>query len=133
MGRREYRLFVYGTLVRGEEMHRLLARARYFGEARTAPRFTLLDLGSCPAMTRGGRVAVWGELYAVDGPTLAALDRYEWHPRHYRRETVLLADGETAIAYLVAPGRIRGVPRIASGDWRRRKRPNPRIPRTDFI
>lgn len=132
MGPREYRIFVYGTLVRGGPRHRMLARARFLGEARTAPRFTLLDLGSCPAMTRGGRAAVRGELYAVDGPTLAALDRYEWHPRYYRRETVRLSDGGTATAYLVAPGRIRGVPRIASGDWRLRERPRPRIRKTPF-
>lgn len=110
----------------------MLARARFLGEAWTAPRFTLLDLGSCPAMTQGGRAAVRGELYAVDGPTLAALDRYEWHPRCYRRETVRLADGATAIAYLVAPGRVRGAPRIAGGDWRWRKRRRPRIPKTPF-
>ena len=110
----------------------MLVRARFIGEAWTAPSFTLLDLGSCPAMTKGGRVAVWGELYAVDGPTLAALDRYEWHPRYYRRETIQLADGATATAYLVAPGRIRGAPRIAGGDWRQRRSPRPRIPRTAF-
>lgn len=126
------KLFVYGTLVEGEDRHGLLKRARCLGEAWTAPRYTLFDLGSCPAMTFGGRTAVRGELYEVEGPVMMALDRYEWHPRYYRRETVPLHHGGRATAYLVAPGRIRGVPRIASGDWRERRRPMPRIPKTIF-
>lgn len=110
----------------------MLKRATHFGEAWTEPCYTLFDLGSCPAMTAGGQTAVRGELYEVNGPVMMALDRYEWHPRYFRRETVRLDGGGRAVAYLVAPGRIRGVPRIASGDWRRRRRPMPRIPRTIF-
>jgi gamma-glutamylcyclotransferase (GGCT)/AIG2-like uncharacterized protein YtfP len=127
-----HRLFVYGTLTQGEDRHGLLRRANHLGEAWTEPRYTLHDLGSCPAMTSGGRTAVRGELYEVVGPIMMLLDRYEWHPRYYRRERIHLYDGGRAVAYLVAPGRIRGVPRIASGDWRRRRRPMPRIPRTIF-
>lgn len=133
MGKREYRLFAYGTLARGEVRHGLLHRARFMGEVRTAARYTLLDLGPCPAMMQGGSVSVWGELYVIDGLTVAMLDRYEWHPRWYRRETVSLQNGETALGYLIAPGRLRGLPRIESGDWRLRKRPNPRIRKTDFV
>ena len=129
----KYRLFVYGTLVRGESRHGMLARARDLGEAWTEPRYTLFDLGNCPAMISCGKLSVRGELYEVDGLTITALDRYECHPRFFRRETVLLTGGEQVIAYLVAPGRIRGLPRIVSGDWRQRVRPMPRIRKTIFM
>jgi gamma-glutamylcyclotransferase (GGCT)/AIG2-like uncharacterized protein YtfP len=56
---------------------------------------------------------------------MMALDRYEWHPRYYRRQSASLIGGEEALAYMVAPGQIRGVPLVASGDWRRRLRPTP--------
>lgn len=127
-----YRLFVYGTLAQGGDRHGLLVRGRHLGEAWTDTRYTLFDLGSCPAMTAGGRTSVRGELYEVGRVSMMALDRYEWHPRYYRRQIVSLIGGEEAVAYLVAPGRIRGMPLIESGDWRRRLRPNPRIRRTIF-
>jgi len=120
MWRLDYRLFVYGTLIRGQRNHRLLARARPLGPACTAPRFALHDLGRFPAMVSGGRNQVIGELYAVDGVTLAMLDNFEGHPRFFRRETVMLADGGTALAYLLPPGRVRGFGVVASGDWRDR-------------
>jgi gamma-glutamylcyclotransferase (GGCT)/AIG2-like uncharacterized protein YtfP len=128
----KYRLFVYGTLAKGEAKHRLLRHASHLGEAWTEARYTLFDLGSCPAMSVGGRTSVRGEVYMVHRSVMMELDRYEWHPRYYRRERVRLYDADDAIAYLVAPGRIRGVPRVASGDWRTRSRPVPRIPRTIF-
>lgn len=113
--------------MRGERRHGMLSRARLIGEARTAPRFTLHDLGRCPAMTAGGITAVHGNLYEADGPTMIAIDAYECHPRYFRRQTIPLDDGGVAVAYLVAPGRLRGFPTIAAGDWRLRSRPRPPI------
>ena len=59
-----------------------------------------------------------GEVYSVDSPTLAALDRLEGHPRFYRRTPITLAGGRHALAYLQAPDQTHGRPRITSGDWR---------------
>jgi gamma-glutamylaminecyclotransferase len=114
------RLFVYGTLMRGEPNHPLLSRARYLGAASTAPCFALADLGGSPALVAGGRTAVAGELYAVGPVTLARLDRFERHPFLYRRATIPLADGSAAEAYLMEALAVAGCPAIASGDWRRR-------------
>ena len=114
------RIFVYGTLMRGERYHHLLAKAHYLGPARTEPAFELVDLGTYPAMVPGGHTAVWGELYAVDAPTLATVDELEEHPRFYHRQPIRLEDGAEALAYLLSTAQVRGYPRIPSGDWRKR-------------
>ncbi len=115
------RVFVYGTLLRGEPNHHLLADAELLGEARTEPVFDLVSLGAFPAMIAGGETAVAGEIYEVDPPTLDTLDRLEGHPRFYRRRSVRLDDGGEVLAYLLTPDQARGRPRIDSGDWRRER------------
>jgi gamma-glutamylcyclotransferase (GGCT)/AIG2-like uncharacterized protein YtfP/predicted GNAT family N-acyltransferase len=115
----ERKVFVYGTLMRGERNHRLLARVRFLGEAITAPRFELAHLGAYPALVPGGKTAIAGELYAVDAATLAALDDLEAHPHYYQRTVIELSDGELVEAYLLDGEHASGRPRIAAGDWRR--------------
>jgi|1186.fasta_scaffold140837_3 gamma-glutamylcyclotransferase (GGCT)/AIG2-like uncharacterized protein YtfP len=62
-------LFVNGTLMRGDVLHRNLDGARLVSEARTAPRYRLYSIGDVhPGMidaTDGG-VSVRGELYELD-------------------------------------------------------------------
>ena len=74
------RLFVYGTLMRGEPNHHYLAQSRFLGEARTEPAYTLVSLGAFPTMVPGGQTSVVGELYETDRRTLLAIDRLEGHP-----------------------------------------------------
>jgi len=112
------RVFVYGTLLSGEPNHRLLRGARLVGAARTQPRFTLYDYGPFPALASKGRRAVAGEVYEVDAPMLAALDRLEGHPRFYRRTPIALDCGARVEAYLFPNGRLAGLPIIESGCWR---------------
>lgn len=114
-------IFVYGTLLRGEPGHHLLARARFVGEAVTEPGFELVDLGPYPAMVTGGTGVVTGEVYEVDAATLAGVDEFEEHPQVYRRTRIALATGGEAEAYLIERDRVADRPRIASGDWRRRE------------
>lgn len=116
------RVFVYGTLLAGEGNHRLLASAQLVGEARTEPAFELRDLGYFPGLVRGGQHAVFGEIYAVDAETLAALDRLEGHPRFYRRTRIALADGTQVETYLLTPEQVEGRPVIVSGNWRSRRK-----------
>jgi gamma-glutamylcyclotransferase (GGCT)/AIG2-like uncharacterized protein YtfP len=111
-------VFVYGTLLRGERNHHLLHDATALGTARTEAAYELADVGGYPAMVPGGGVAIAGELYTVDEPTLAALDRLEDHPHCYRRTPIRLADGRWAEAYLLDRPRADRMPRVPSGDWR---------------
>lgn len=112
-----HRLFVYGSLMRGQANHDLLAGSRFIGPARTLPRYTLVDLGPYPGLLAGGTAAVAGELYAVDAPTLARLDQFEEHPHVYERRPIALASGEPAEAYLLRPHLRQGAPEIRSGRW----------------
>jgi gamma-glutamylcyclotransferase (GGCT)/AIG2-like uncharacterized protein YtfP len=112
------RVLVYGSLLKGEPNHRLLARATFVAAANTRPEFTLHDLGAFPGMVAGGADAVAGEVYEVDAATLAGLDRLESHPSWYCRTPIALADGTEVETYLLKPRDVAGRPRVASGDWR---------------
>ncbi|WP_342379405.1 gamma-glutamylcyclotransferase [Myxococcus stipitatus] len=118
------RVFVYGTLLAGEPNHRVLAGARLVAKACTEPAFELRDLGPFPGLVRGGTHAVAGEVYEVDAPTLAALDRLEGHPRFYRRTRIALDDGALVETYLLTPEQVEGRPVIVSGNWRSRRKEN---------
>lgn len=94
------RLFVYGTLMRGEEAHGKLRGARFLGEARTRPRYGLRTLGDdFEALVQGGRDAVPGELYEVSLAKLLELD--EWEYDIYLRDYIYLEDGSVADAYVL--------------------------------
>jgi gamma-glutamylcyclotransferase (GGCT)/AIG2-like uncharacterized protein YtfP len=112
----EHRVFVYGTLLRGESNHRLLAGAELLGAHRTAPCFALYDLGTYPGLTRGGRTAVLGEVYRVSTADLCRLDRLEDYPWLYTRESIPSPWGPVWV--YCYRGRIRNRPLIPSGDWR---------------
>lgn len=109
-------LFVYGSLMRGEANHHLLARCAFLGLAHTEPRFELVDLGPYPGMVAGGRRSVAGELYRVGAATRAAraaLDAFEGHPGYFRRTPIRLDDDRPAEAYLVDAEAASGRPRVA--------------------
>jgi gamma-glutamylcyclotransferase (GGCT)/AIG2-like uncharacterized protein YtfP len=111
-------VFVYGTLLAGEANHDVLGGARFVSRGRTEPAFELRDLGAYPGLAGGGRQAVVGEVYEVDERMLCALDRFEDHPRLYRRTRVALSDGRLVETYVLAAGQGAGCPVIESGSWR---------------
>jgi len=111
------RLFVYGSLKRGERHHRELAGARFVRTARTAPAYSLVDTGEYPGLVRGGTSAVAGELFEIDDALLARLDEFEDVPDVYRRDEVELDDGSRAIAYLLPDEARDRFPVLASGAW----------------
>ena len=119
------RIFVYGTLLRGESNHDLLRGARFVGEAQTQPGFELYDLGGYPGMVRGGDGVVLGELWDVGAKTLAALDELEQAPTHYQRVPILLQGSVQALTYIYALD-LGDAPRLPPGadsavvSWRRR-------------
>lgn len=109
-------VFVYGTLLRGEVNHGLLRGARWLGEHRTQACYTMYALGAYPGVTRGGRTAVSGQVFRVDGAGLRRLDRLEDYPRLYDRQLIQTPYGRAWI-YLYR-GDLRDRPVIAGGDWR---------------
>ena len=117
---RKFRLFVYSTLLSGEADHALLANAEFVGPARTTAEYDLYEVTNFGAMVARGKTQVAGELYLVDAPTLGSIDVKKGHPTLFRREAVTLADGTTALAYLMTTEQVRARRRVRSGDWRRR-------------
>ncbi|AGA33506.1 protein of unknown function UPF0131 [Thioalkalivibrio nitratireducens DSM 14787] len=125
-GKTTCRLFAYGTLLRGLARAQVLRDARFLGLAWIPGQ--LFDLGAWPGLRHGsGRVT--GEVYDVDEPTLARIDRIEdYDPQDaqrslYLREQVPVqplsgASGHPAFTYVFnrepdPAGRIR------HGDYRR--------------
>src|ERR1700754_1715947 len=78
-------VFVYGSLKAGFYNHGFLEHMTFLGKAISPPRFAMLDLGSFPAVIRG-KHHITGEIYAVDRPTMADLDRLEGNGLMYQRE-----------------------------------------------
>ena len=111
-------LFVYGTLMRGFALHRVLARrATLLGGAHVRGR--LVDLGAYPGLL-DGRAIVRGELYRLDDAELLRdLDREEGYNFDRRRTTVTLESGRRARAwvYRYRGPRERAIP-IPGGDYR---------------
>ncbi len=117
----EHRVAVYGSLKSDRHNHRYLRTAKFVGRLRTAPRYTMIDLGAYPAIIPGGNTAIEVEIYAVDAHTLNALDRLEEHPDRFRRTQVSLATMDVFI-YVLNERRMQGLQYlkrriIESGCW----------------
>ena len=120
-------VFVYGTLRRGEanDINRLQPPPVFVGQARI--RGTLYDLGPYPGVRLGGEGWVQGEVYAITPELERQLDVIEElapvpSGEYARREIAVALRGRAlmCLVYEIAPARVRGRPRIASGDWRQR-------------
>ena len=112
-------MFVYGTLMFGFRLHRLIAgRSDRVGSGTVAAR--LLDLGSYPAAVRDAHGTVVGEVYRLrDRDLRRVLDSIEGPQYHRDEVAVRMADGRevTAFIYWYVGPLDRGVP-IPGGDYR---------------
>ena len=116
------KIFVYGTLMRGEFNHSVLSGpgVKFLRTGITERGFTLYSLGPFPGLVLGGSNAIVGEVYEVDDFTLMQLDGLESHPDFYRRTNIELQGGEKVQTYILNEGYIRDCGIIKSGDWKRR-------------
>lgn len=110
------RVFVYGTLLRGESNADVLGDARRLGRHVTAPVYTLYDLGAYPGARPDGLTAIVGEVYAIGPNHLDRLDMLEDYPRLYWRERIDTSFGPAWI-YLVNDVPAHALV-IADGHWR---------------
>lgn len=83
---KDKRVFVYGTLKKGEMNHSLLSDATFLGECTTVLKYAMVNLGQGYPYVLGryekGK-QIKGELYLVDADTKEALDILEGCPTHY--------------------------------------------------
>lgn len=113
------RVFVYGTLRRGESNHGLLVRSQYLGDFITDEQFQLFDLGPYPAAIKGNQTLV-GEVYLVDEETMKQLDILESYPVEYGRELIHTPYGSAWIYLYQNTHSLHKV--VDSGDWCQRDR-----------
>ncbi|MCA9008639.1 MAG: gamma-glutamylcyclotransferase [Planctomycetaceae bacterium] len=88
-------IFVYGSLKQGYALHSLLHRQLFLGNAVTAPKYRLFDLGSYPGLVACPEgLAIHGEVYQVDANALHRLDEAEGvaDALYARREIQLQSD-----------------------------------------
>jgi gamma-glutamylcyclotransferase (GGCT)/AIG2-like uncharacterized protein YtfP len=128
-------VFVYGTLLRGEERHVALTRHGVLGGEAAATDGTLLDLGPYPGLLVDDPLgSVAGEIYATPDPEalFAELDAIETFRGFgapgslYRRAIVRVRSqnlGSTLAWTYVYAGSRDGFRVISSGDWRDPRRP----------
>jgi len=116
-------MFFYGTMLPGERDHALLANAEPLGPAQTESAYQLVELNVYAALVPDGKVAVQGELYAVDLETRRKIDVSRQVPILFQRSKIRLADGSEAETYLMSADQVRGKRRLAHGDWRKRFAP----------
>jgi len=110
-------LFVYGTLMRGFALHRLLDGARFLGAGTVGAQ--LFDLGPYPAAMPDPHARVVGEVYEIaDAALWATLDSAEGPQYHRGEVSVRMAEGGEMVAWLYwYRGPMRGSP-IPGGDYR---------------
>ena len=70
------RLFVYGTLMKGQRAHDLLGNSKYLGKA-TLKGYRKMDLIYYPGIVKDKNSIVEGEVYEVDEHTKQRVDVYE--------------------------------------------------------
>jgi gamma-glutamylcyclotransferase (GGCT)/AIG2-like uncharacterized protein YtfP len=94
------RIFVYGTLRKGEFRNYILGDSRFIGHAK-AKGVCLYDLGEFPVLIKGDG-EVMGEVYEIPMGLLEKLDWIEGVPDLFRRELreVKLENGKTVDAYV---------------------------------
>ncbi len=101
------KIFIYGTLKRGERNEAFLKNADYIGAAVTRDAsysMLVVDDPACeyryPGVLTGGSSRIKGELYSVDDATLEALDRLEGLGEDYMRAEAILEGRQSAQIYL---------------------------------
>jgi gamma-glutamylcyclotransferase (GGCT)/AIG2-like uncharacterized protein YtfP len=81
-------LFVYGTLLRGQNSHGLLQNPVFVGEAYLSG-YSLFGLGDYPGIVEASlQDRVLGEVYRINATLLPELDRYEDEGDLYTRKTL---------------------------------------------
>ena len=106
------RLFVYGTLKRGQKSHHLLEGQEFLGEFHTVPRYCLFDAGPYPVLVEGQHAgyAIQGEVWRVDDAVLKTLDRWEEVPRLYTRRVIRLENFADSVWAYFYSGDVSGFP-----------------------
>jgi gamma-glutamylcyclotransferase (GGCT)/AIG2-like uncharacterized protein YtfP len=121
-----HRVFVYGSLRRGQGNNRLLHTSEFVDNATVCGR--LYSLGGFPGLRLDDAEGnVVGEVWLVDDDTLAELDRLEgvavgFYERRRARARIGVEGRGLVWVYQIAEQHIAGQPEVPGGDWSRHLR-----------
>lgn len=119
-----HRIFVYGTLLKGEGNHRLITSQQFEGEGYIRG-FNLYDLGYYPGIRPSGHPehVVYGEAYLIDDRTLEKVNELEGEGSLYLLQytDVTMGDKTVTAGVYVYNYLCRKSSRIHSGCWKQRK------------
>lgn len=113
-------LFVYGSLLSGLHNHVLLdtPEATLISYHTTEPEYTLISLGSYPAVLNEGDTPITGELYSVSEGVWERVERLEGYPHYYGAISIPTPYGEARMYILIGENPEDHLT-VPSGDWRR--------------
>ncbi|MBA2875323.1 gamma-glutamylcyclotransferase family protein [Thermaerobacillus caldiproteolyticus] len=125
MGERMYQVFVYGTLLVGEENHHIVAP--YLRKVQPGKvKGWLYDVGAYPALVvSGDGYEVIGEWLTVTEEGLKRMDEFEDYEEgghHNEYERIWIKDSEQDIegyVYVYPADQAAHLPLIPSGSWRK--------------
>jgi len=126
MSRRKlpYKVAVYGSLRKGLNNHPRLAKAKYIGNFKTKPSFTMYSLGPFPGVLPEGNTAIEIEVYEVEDETTAlGLDVLEGYNGEEHSDSNLYnvididtEAGKTEL-YIINKKFLGDKKEVESGDW----------------
>ncbi|RPF52243.1 gamma-glutamylcyclotransferase [Aquisalibacillus elongatus] len=121
------KLFVYGTLRKGERNHDFLKQATLISEQSWTEGF-LIDTGyDYPAMVIDSDNLVYGEVYEIDSETLAKVDALEGykddseHNHYMRSKRMIYSDVGSMEAYVYYYHHSSQHEKVPHNDWRLKK------------
>ena len=93
------KVFVYGTLKKGQYNHRVIGGATFIADTATVDSdYTMYHLGGYPGVVQnGGKDRIYGELYEVNDVIFNKLDGLEGYPDFYDRKIIKTEHGEAWI------------------------------------
>ncbi len=109
------RVFVYGTLKRGQRNCHFMHGAEFVGGHVTESIYSMYEFENYPAVCLDGRHAITGEIYHVDDRQFRWLDDLEWYPYFYQRVEIPTPWGE-AWMYIVHSDLCEGKKQVP-GTW----------------
>jgi len=114
-----YTVAVYGSLKRGRGNHSVMPRdAKFLGEGRTFPEFTMIDMGAYPGVIKRGDTEVLVELWEMED--ISTLDLLESNGSFYTRQIqpIQTAVGEMdAWIYLLPSTYLDVNVVVQTGEW----------------
>ena len=110
-----HRVFVYGTLKRGQRNFHYLRDSEFVAEFITEAVYSMHSFDTYPAVCLPGQHAIHGEIYHVSDAQFQQLDELDSYPDYYQRIEIPTHHGD-AWMYIVESELCRGRP-LLTGCW----------------